>query len=72
MAPTALHVLGLDPPPSMTGRDVAEAFERPPFAPPPAAEVETFETGVGAYRQRVALRRVGGTRYIERGWTVEG
>jgi phosphonoacetate hydrolase len=69
VAPTALHLLGLDAPPTMTGRVVAEAFEREPLAPPPA-EVETFEAGAGDYRQRLTLRRVGGTTYIERGWTA--
>jgi hypothetical protein len=67
VAPTILHLLGCKPPPSMSGRVLAEALSDG------STEEKTYETmtyAVGKSPQRHVLRcwRVGGTRYIDSGW----
>ena len=63
LAPTALRILGIAPPATMTGRMLAETFDRTAEAPSVAEEVE--EAGAGGYRQRLRRAAVGAHRYVE-------
>jgi arylsulfatase A-like enzyme len=67
LAPTLLHLLGLDPPPGQHGRVLAEALlggAEPASLP---VERETVVAERGPYRQRVQFSTVGRTRYLDWG-----
>ena len=69
IAPTILHQLDLLLPPTMTGRVLSEVLADASTADPPAApEPESFETGIGDYRQTLKRVRYGGTVYLDGGW----
>jgi phosphonoacetate hydrolase len=63
VAPTVLGLLGLDIPPTMLGRPLAEAFGAPAM---PWREV-VAQTGRHSYRQEVCARRIGGATYLTQG-----
>ncbi|MGY4627020.1 alkaline phosphatase family protein [Bradyrhizobium sp. USDA 4486] len=67
IAPTILNLLGIEAPPTMSGRVLhellrpSEAFESP-------VREESFETRVGGYRQLLRREHVGHACYIAGGW----
>lgn len=63
LAPTALRLLDIAPPATMTGRVLDETFD--PSAEAPAVVDEVEEAGAGTYRQRLRRVAVGSSRYVE-------
>ena len=65
-APTFLHLLGIDPPPSMQGRILREALrdETAPAAGVETSEV-TVETADGAYGVTAVVSEVDGRTYLD-------
>lgn len=63
LVPTALAILGLAPPPSMTGRVLGEAMLDAPISP--VVTTETLEAGHGNYRQTLTRSFVAGVTYID-------
>lgn len=63
LAPTALRILGIAPPATMTGRVLSECLEQSVETPSVVEEVE--EAGTGRYRQRLRRAAVGENRYVE-------
>ena len=69
LAPTILHLLGLEPPQKFDGRVLFEALTGQ--SAPPRAATETLETArkfpSGDWRQHLRLSRVGETTYVDEG-----
>ena len=69
IAPTVLHLLGLESPQKFDGRVLSEALTGQ--SPPPRAATETLEAArkfpSGDWRQHLRLSRVGETIYIDEG-----
>lgn len=69
LAPTILHLLGLDSPQKFDGRVLSEALTGQ--SAPPSATTETLEAtrkfSSGDWRQHLRLSRVGETTYIDEG-----
>lgn len=63
LAPTALAILGLHVPPTMTGRILREAMLDAPASP--VITTETLETGHGDYRQTLTRSSVAGVIYVD-------
>jgi arylsulfatase A-like enzyme len=65
LAPTLLHLLGIPPPPTMTGRVIEEGLrgERAPLTKTEASEV--VRTSDGRYTLRAHLSIVGTHRYLD-------
>ncbi|WP_150286812.1 alkaline phosphatase family protein [Rhabdaerophilum calidifontis] len=77
IAPTLLALLGIEPAPGMTGRVLAEAFERTPEAGQQAefgteeSRTEIFETALGSHVQRLERRVLDGRAYLVSGTRIE-
>jgi len=70
-APTMLHVLGIEPPPSMQGRILHELFDhRPRLKSKIDAQMETFEAKLGSYTQVLRRVRYESRTYVESGTAV--
>ena len=71
IAPTILHLLGLDAPDSMDGRALEEAFTDGPAPDEVEWSSETHdaerELTSGTYRQQIMVSRVGETTYVNEG-----
>jgi hypothetical protein len=71
IAPTVLHVLGLDTPGSMDGRALTEALANGPAPGSVESETETHTAerpvAGGVYRQNITVTRVGKTTYVDEG-----
>ncbi|QOZ11783.1 alkaline phosphatase family protein [Bradyrhizobium sp. CCBAU 51765] len=67
IAPTILNLLGIEAPPTMSGRVLHELF-RPSEAFESPVREESFETRVGGYRQLLRREHVGHACYIAGGW----
>jgi arylsulfatase A-like enzyme len=69
LAPTVLHLLGLEPPHKFDGRVLSEAMTGE--SAPPRAVTETLEVtrkfSSGEWRQHLRISRVGETTYIDEG-----
>ena len=70
LAPTLLHLLGLEPPPGQHGRVLTEALVGGPDPAVLPVEHETAAAERGSYRQEVRFSLVGGTRYLD--WGMGG
>jgi len=68
LAPTLLHLLGLDPTPGQHGRVVAEALAGGPDPATLHVEREILTAEHGAYRQGIRRSSVAGHRYLDYGW----
>ena len=66
IVPTILHLLGIHPPPSVTGRVLAEALTNEAEPPDPESADRSVETA--RHRQVLKLWRVGRSAYIDQGW----
>ncbi|WP_271600126.1 alkaline phosphatase family protein [Bradyrhizobium sp. CCBAU 45384] len=66
VAPTVLHLLGLDRPATMTGRVLRELLE--PSHGCGITREEAFEAHLGSYRQLLKRAHVGEASYLVGGW----
>lgn len=66
VAPTILHLLGVDAPPTMGGRVLGEVL-RPASSAEVTIRGEIFEARLGSYRQVLRRVAVGDTSYVESG-----
>ncbi|MGZ8212187.1 MAG: alkaline phosphatase family protein [Burkholderiales bacterium] len=66
VVPTILHMLGIAPPSTITGRVLTEALT--PGREPDAPQSVDCEVETGRQRQVLRLWRVGATTYIDQGW----
>lgn len=68
VAPTILHVLGLPIPETMTGRVLYEVLAQTPVSlRKPSVGTETYEVGLGSFRQHLQRSHVGVTTYLDSG-----
>jgi type I phosphodiesterase/nucleotide pyrophosphatase len=67
LAPTLLHLLGVQVPPSMTGRVIAEALRATPSAAAPTVDhaTETVRTADGGYVLTAHLSKAAGQTYLD-------
>lgn len=68
VAPTILHLLGLNPLPDQDGRVLSEALVDGPDPAELPVTHETVTAGRGAYRQGVRFSVAGGARCLDYGW----
>ena len=66
IAPTILNALGIPRPETMTGRVLEEAIALSTASVNPT--VDSFDVGVGRYRQHLRRSNVNGSVYLEAGW----
>lgn len=65
IAPTVLHLLGIAPPPSMTGRVLEEGLRGGTAPPATAARIDTVSTPDGRYTLRAHISVVGAYTYLD-------
>jgi hypothetical protein len=70
VAPTILHLLGLDPLPAQDGRVLAEALIGGPDSDLSRVARETISAETGACRQTLHLSTLDGARYVDYGSVV--
>jgi arylsulfatase A-like enzyme len=72
LAPTLLHILGLPPAPTMSGRVLHETLASSGRIQPPQISLEVLQTGWGDHYQVLSRRVVNRHRYLHGGWTGAG